>query len=166
MRKRSASRTRRPPPSLDGYRILYFAIVKRPVKYSGHSYLFIDGKELGPVPRLVIGESLEDSEVAILHADARGTFSAFKPSSTPFGTQRSAQSECIRAALRHGSRRKFRGAKRKITSTKSGNRLRAASAGRHRLNSKVRQFPRTSLAQSSVISAFTRFRKSSRINES
>jgi hypothetical protein len=70
MRKRSASRTRRPPPSLDGYRILYFAIVKRPVKYSGHSYLFIDGKELGPVPRLVIGESLEDSEVAILHADA------------------------------------------------------------------------------------------------
>jgi hypothetical protein len=70
MRRGSTSANRKPPPTLDGYRVLYFAVLKRPVKFSGHSYLFVDGKELGPVPKLVIGESLDDSEIAIVHADA------------------------------------------------------------------------------------------------
>jgi hypothetical protein len=69
MRRSLKSPIRKPPPALAGYRVLQFAVVRRPVGYSGHSYFFVDDKELGPVPSLVIGESLDDSEIAILHAN-------------------------------------------------------------------------------------------------
>jgi hypothetical protein len=38
------------------------------VAYSGRSYLFVAGTELGPVPRLVIGQT-EQGEVLLVHCD-------------------------------------------------------------------------------------------------
>ena len=66
-------RTRRvkPPPVLDGCRVLAYAFVDRDVQYSGHSHLYVDGNELGPVPRLAICQGLDDEDVLLLHCSAR-----------------------------------------------------------------------------------------------
>ena len=40
------------------------------MKYSGHSFLFRDGKEVGPVPRLAICRG-DDDEVLLFHCDRR-----------------------------------------------------------------------------------------------
>lgn len=43
-----------PPPVLDSARLLAYAVLDETVRYSGHSSLFVDGKELGAVPCLAI----------------------------------------------------------------------------------------------------------------
>jgi hypothetical protein len=40
------------------------------MKYSGHSWLFRDGKEVGPVPRLAICRS-DDNKLSLFHCDSR-----------------------------------------------------------------------------------------------
>lgn len=40
---------------LMGCRITHFIVRDRSISFSGRSYLFVDGKELGAVPRLAIG---------------------------------------------------------------------------------------------------------------
>jgi hypothetical protein len=60
-----------PPPVLVDARVLWYAVVSPPIKYSGRSYLFVDGKEIGPVPRLVIAKSYGDGGVLLLHCDRR-----------------------------------------------------------------------------------------------
>jgi hypothetical protein len=44
----------KPPPVLAGCRVTEYAVRDRSAKYSGRSNLFVEGKELGPVPRLAI----------------------------------------------------------------------------------------------------------------
>ena len=56
-----------PPPMLNSARVLEYAILDESVSYSGHSSLFVDGKELGPVPCLAIGQVKNDTEVLLLH---------------------------------------------------------------------------------------------------
>lgn len=62
-----------PPPVLAGFRSIEFAVIKRPIAYAGRSGLFvgpIDGIaiEIGPVPRLAIGQALRvKREFALLH---------------------------------------------------------------------------------------------------
>jgi hypothetical protein len=63
VRKRSAG----PPPVLAGGRVLMHAVTGLPAKYSGHSNLFVGGKEVGPVPHLVIAESLYEPGIVLLH---------------------------------------------------------------------------------------------------
>ena len=41
----------KPPPLAAGGRLLEYAVLDERATYSGHSYLFVDGNELGPVPR-------------------------------------------------------------------------------------------------------------------
>ena len=60
---------RRPPPALAGCRVEQFAIRTRTVRFSGSSNLYVDGKELGPVPRLAIGRAEEG--VNLFHCDGR-----------------------------------------------------------------------------------------------
>jgi hypothetical protein len=62
-----------PPPVVDGLRVIAFAAVRAPVKYSGRSGLVViapDGtsREIGPVPRLAIAQSLRGKrEFYLLH---------------------------------------------------------------------------------------------------
>ena len=58
-----------PPPTVTGLRVLRYATTAS-LKFSGRSYLFVDGEEVGRVPRLIIGEEMYlDSEVALLFCD-------------------------------------------------------------------------------------------------
>ena len=56
-----------PPPVIDNARVLEYAILDATVSYSGHSRLFVNGKELGPVPCLVIGAALKTNETFLFH---------------------------------------------------------------------------------------------------
>jgi hypothetical protein len=58
-----------PPPVITGARVLEYAILDESASYSGHSGLFVDGKELGPVPCLALCQNLEDQEILLLHCD-------------------------------------------------------------------------------------------------
>ena len=58
-----------PPPALAGCRVEQYAIRPRTVKYSGHSWLFVEGKELGPVPRMAICR--EKSGLNLFYCDRR-----------------------------------------------------------------------------------------------
>jgi hypothetical protein len=70
MRATQRPKKRNPPPALHGCRVEQYAIRDRSMKYSGHSSLFRDGIEVGPVPRLAICRG-EDDEVLIFHCDRR-----------------------------------------------------------------------------------------------
>lgn len=52
-----------PPPVLDCARVLYHAQIDKSVGYRGRTLLFVDGKELGPVPCMAI---CEHAKVGIL----------------------------------------------------------------------------------------------------
>jgi len=60
-----------PPPVLDHCRVLEYAVLAGKVKYSGHSNLFFDGKEVGPVAALAIGKPMDSHEPLVLHCDHR-----------------------------------------------------------------------------------------------
>lgn len=62
-------RVRKPPPALAGCKVEQYAIRTRTIKYSGHSGLFVDGNELGPVPRLAICRDKDG--INLFHCDAR-----------------------------------------------------------------------------------------------
>jgi hypothetical protein len=57
----------KPPPALAGCKVEQYAIRHRSMKYSGHSNLFANGKEVGPVPRLAIGR--DERSVHLFHCD-------------------------------------------------------------------------------------------------
>ena len=50
--------------------MLEYAFVDRGVPYAGHTYLFVDGKELGRVPRLAICQDLDGGDVVLFHCSA------------------------------------------------------------------------------------------------
>ena len=58
-----------PPPALANARVLEYAVLGHSVSYSGHSSLFVDGKELGPVPCLAICETFNETGVLLLYCD-------------------------------------------------------------------------------------------------
>jgi hypothetical protein len=55
-----------PPLILHTSRVLWHATLRKPATYSGHSYLFVNGEEVGPVPRLAICENLARREAGVL----------------------------------------------------------------------------------------------------
>lgn len=67
----SDSKPVNPPstPVIDCSRLLCYAIVDRTVQFSGRTFLFVDGKELGQVPCLAICENKKLSEVLLFHCD-------------------------------------------------------------------------------------------------
>lgn len=58
----SRKKSIKPPPVLDNCRILEYVIVPRSTAYSGHS-------NVGPVPRLAIGEPIGEGELLLLRCD-------------------------------------------------------------------------------------------------
>jgi hypothetical protein len=60
----------RPPlPTLAGALVLEYAILDGRVTYSGHSNLFVDGNEIGPVARIAIGQKVNETQVLLFHCD-------------------------------------------------------------------------------------------------
>lgn len=57
-----------PPAVLSGFRVLEYAVVRDPVRFSGRTHFYVGDKELGRVSRLAIGEELDGNGIAILHA--------------------------------------------------------------------------------------------------
>lgn len=58
-----------PPPVVASSRVLEYAVLDDSVRYSGSSSLFVDGKELGPVPRLAICQDEPGAGVLLMHCD-------------------------------------------------------------------------------------------------
>lgn len=58
-----------PPPVLASARVLEYALLRDSVRYSRHSFLFVDCKELGPVPRLAICQPLGEATFMLFHCD-------------------------------------------------------------------------------------------------
>src|SRR5690349_8890919 len=56
-----------PPPVLDCARLIEYAILDKTVEFSGHSALFVNGNEVGPVPCLAICEDLKSSSILLFH---------------------------------------------------------------------------------------------------
>lgn len=61
--------TTTPPPVLEGARVLAYAVVDDSVVYTDRSTLYVDGKSLGAVPRLAIGQDLGTQDVLLLFCD-------------------------------------------------------------------------------------------------
>jgi hypothetical protein len=61
--------TTKPPPVLASARVLEYAILDGSVGFSGKSRVFVESRELGRVPRLVIAEGLEAANVVLLYCD-------------------------------------------------------------------------------------------------
>jgi len=59
----------KPPPVLDSSRVLQYAVLNASAAYSGHSDLYRDGVEVGPVPRLAICQEKKGPGVLLLHCD-------------------------------------------------------------------------------------------------
>jgi hypothetical protein len=66
-----------PPPVLDCARVIEFAVLDESVGYSGRSLLFVDGKELGPVPCLAICKFKAEEEFLLFHCDRDWTVLGF-----------------------------------------------------------------------------------------
>jgi predicted RNA-binding Zn-ribbon protein involved in translation (DUF1610 family) len=62
-----------PPPCLDNARVIFYAILDASVTYSGRTLLFVDGKELGRVPRLAICQDRRLPGVMLFHCDDEWT---------------------------------------------------------------------------------------------
>jgi len=62
-----------PPPVLDSARVIEYAVLDKSVIYSGHSSLFVDGRELGPVPCLAVCQPLEGASFLLFHCDTDWT---------------------------------------------------------------------------------------------
>jgi hypothetical protein len=66
----------KPPPLLMGCRITHYVVRDKSTKFARRTNLFVNGKELGSVPCLAIGES-KTGEFLLLHCDrtwnVRGT---------------------------------------------------------------------------------------------
>jgi hypothetical protein len=62
-----------PQPVLSGRRILRYAFIKQPITFAGHTSLFVGSEasvlnELGPVPRIALGQSIRGNrEWVLLH---------------------------------------------------------------------------------------------------
>jgi hypothetical protein len=58
-----------PPPALDCARVLEYVFIPPSNAYSGRTLLFVDGKEIGRVPRLAICEERSSGRVLLFHCD-------------------------------------------------------------------------------------------------
>lgn len=60
---------RKPPLVIDGSRVLYYSVKGPFVTYVGQGLIFVGGRDLGPVPRLIIAEHLREKGFQLLHCD-------------------------------------------------------------------------------------------------
>lgn len=58
-----------PPPVLDCAWVIAYAEVDASVTHTNRNTLYVDGKELGRVPRLALCQNFDESEVMLFHCD-------------------------------------------------------------------------------------------------
>lgn len=81
----------KPPPVLMDARVLEYAVLDETVTYSGHSSLFIDGAELGPVPCLAICQGLDEPDSFLLHCHSNWDVLGIASYSSPQESKRRAE---------------------------------------------------------------------------
>jgi hypothetical protein len=60
----------KPPPAIASERVLHYAFLDDSVGFNaGHKLIFIDGKQLGKVPRLAICQAKKSSELSLFYCD-------------------------------------------------------------------------------------------------
>jgi hypothetical protein len=59
------------PPVLDMARVIAYAILDQSVKWTGRQKLLVDGKEMGPAPRLALCQNLSGDlhDILLFHCD-------------------------------------------------------------------------------------------------
>jgi hypothetical protein len=94
--------------------VLEYAVLRRNVRYSGHSSLYVKGKELGPVPCLAISQPVDGTEILLMHCDrAWNIIGVSEYNSVPEAEQRAEQiysgiSACwVKSDLNEAEARKF-----------------------------------------------------------
>jgi hypothetical protein len=60
-----------PPPALACARLIKYALLDKSVGYAGRTLLFVDGKELGRVPRLAICADKKPPGVLLFHCNRK-----------------------------------------------------------------------------------------------
>jgi ClpX C4-type zinc finger protein len=60
-----------PPPVLDRARVIAYAVLDDSVQWTGRQKLFVDGKALGPVPRLALCQNVEGNlkDILVFHCN-------------------------------------------------------------------------------------------------
>jgi hypothetical protein len=58
-----------PPPTLGSAHVIEYAEVDASVRFTGRQTLYVDGKLLGPVPRLALCQNFDASDVMLFHCD-------------------------------------------------------------------------------------------------
>ena len=59
-----------PPPALCFARVLAYAVVDSSVEFTGRTTMYVDGKELGAVPRLALCQNIDaEDEIVLFHCD-------------------------------------------------------------------------------------------------
>jgi hypothetical protein len=93
--RRMAGQAQKPPIVLHGCCVEQYAIRDRSMSFRGQGRLFVDGKEVGPVPRLAVGRSLGTSITGLMvfHCDGRWNVVA---GDGPYPTLREAMQEAER----------------------------------------------------------------------
>jgi len=58
-----------PPPVIGSARLLEYAMIDSSIVFTGRSVIYVDGKLLGPVPRLAVCQVITGSEIILYHCD-------------------------------------------------------------------------------------------------
>jgi hypothetical protein len=82
-----------PPPVLYSARVLAYAVLGDDVVYTGQQMIFVDGKLLGPVPRLAICRDLSDGSILLHYCDEGWTPLAVSSHPTVEDARRSAETK-------------------------------------------------------------------------
>jgi hypothetical protein len=67
--KKTKKRPASAPSVINGFRVLFYSFMPHTVNYSRKSIILSGGKEIGPVPRLAIAESLRGKGFYVLHCN-------------------------------------------------------------------------------------------------
>jgi hypothetical protein len=57
------------PPLIDCARVLHYAVLDHEVHYTPRNAIYVDGIELGAVPRMAVVRNLSDADIMLFHCD-------------------------------------------------------------------------------------------------
>jgi len=75
-----------PPPVLNDFRVLEYAIVDETVQYTGRLHLYANDERIGPVPRLAVCEHLFNGDLLLLHCNEEWEVLAVQAWNGPAGS--------------------------------------------------------------------------------
>jgi hypothetical protein len=128
----------KPPPAIVSERVLHYAFLDDSVGFNaGHKLIFIDGKQLGKVPRLAICQAKKSSELSLFYCDDDWDFVGVSVHDSVAAAKNRAE-RLYPGSSSNGSRRISRKKRSVSTSSKFGPLLVAASAAKRQIRTSRR----------------------------